>query len=433
MRIRRLIAASAAAAVLLSGCTSLSLNSHDILAPPRAAGSRAEIQSMMEKDSGGIYSLIYPVSGDYKSGVVQYDLDHDGVNEVISMYTAADGTARVMAAVSSGGSYSFLGSEELNSSNIGSLCFADIDADGTDELFVSCDAGTSAASLDAYVISDGGIDRISVAGGFTDYVAGDFDGNSAADALILTPPSVEVSAKAVLMVYSDGAFSEKSSCEADQNVVACRKLTFGSISENVPGAAVDGLLSGGGYSTQIFYYDASAHSLLNPLLVYSGYEDTVRASAICSADIDGDGVTEVPVFGHEKHPSGPNGEEACEIAHWSSYSPTALSPQLKLDTILCERMGFMFRLTPGQASDTAAIYTADNAVTLYSLTYRNSEPELGGALLTIKRYDKDSFDSSMTAEADLYESNAYIYTYILSEGSSYTHDEVKNSFMLINQ
>ena len=94
MRIQRLLA-TALATLLLSGCTSLSLSGPDILAPPKAAGRRAEIQSLIEKDSGGAYALIYPTSGSYKSGIVMIDTDADGTEEAVALYTAADGTPRI--------------------------------------------------------------------------------------------------------------------------------------------------------------------------------------------------------------------------------------------------------------------------------------------------------------------------------------------------
>ena len=128
MRIRRLTAVICTAAVLLSGCTSLSLNGHDILAPPKAAGSRAELQKIIEKDSGGKYTLISPAAGDNKSSVINHDFDNDGNEETVALYTAADGTARVLAATEKGSSYSLIGSSQLSSANVSAVAFANVDA-----------------------------------------------------------------------------------------------------------------------------------------------------------------------------------------------------------------------------------------------------------------------------------------------------------------
>ena len=64
MKVQRMLAAVMITAVLLTGCTSLSLNDPDILTPPKAGGDRAQVQSIIEKDAKGAYTLIYPESGE---------------------------------------------------------------------------------------------------------------------------------------------------------------------------------------------------------------------------------------------------------------------------------------------------------------------------------------------------------------------------------
>ena len=68
----------------------------------------------------------------------------------------------------------------------------------------------------------------------------------------------------------------------------------------------------------------------------------------------------------------------------------------------------------------------------WSISYKNSEPVLGKEQLTVYRYDKASYDSSLTAQAQLYETAEYTYTYILSEDSGFSHDDIKDSFMLLS-
>ena len=85
MKLQRLFAAALAAAALLSGCTSLSLNDPDILAPPKAGGNRAQVQNMIEKDAKGSYTLIYPEAGEFKSGIIQHDINGDDIEEAVAL------------------------------------------------------------------------------------------------------------------------------------------------------------------------------------------------------------------------------------------------------------------------------------------------------------------------------------------------------------
>lgn len=431
MKIQRLLAAAVSAALLLSGCSALSLSGSDILAPPKAAGSRAEIQRMIEDDAGGSYTLIYPAKGDFRSGAMLRDIDGDGDDEAVALYTAADGTARVMLADKGGEGYRFIGSGALSSPNVSRLSFADINADGVEEVIVGCDAGAPIAELNAYIAGEE-LMKVKIAEGFTDYMTGDFDGDLADDVLLLMPVNVKETAKAELMVYSDGSFGSRSAVEIDPNILSYASLTFGMLSEGAPGAVIDGVLESGEYTTQLICYDASAGALMNPLLLNASYNDTRRSCAVTSFDIDGDGVIEFPLCDLMEYAKDEDPSAVCYTAVWSAYDPAELEPVYKTQTILCESLGCMLVLKPALSDTVTARCPDSDTVVLYSLEHKGGEPIIGGAVLTLKRYDKGSFDSSLIAEAVLYESNTSVYTYILADGAGYTDEEIKDSFMLMN-
>lgn len=430
MRLQRLLAAALAAMTMLSGCTSLSLSGSDILAPPKAAGSRAEVQSMIEKDARGAYTLIYPTSGAYKSGILLHDLNGDEVEEAVAMYHTSDGTSRLLIAVKRDNKYIPYGSTQLHSANVSSLNFADINADSTQELVIGYDAGSPLSALEVIDLTEG-LGSVLVAEGFVDYVTGDFDGNSADDILLMTSAGNDGSAKAKLMIFADGSFTEKSSCEIDTNVQSYVRLSFDQISGDMVGAIADGKLSDGQYTTQLLYYDSAAHMLVNPLFLNNSYSESVRANAVTCRDINDDGVIEMPLCTLAEHTKDEELSAVCSIVHWSDYDPELMAPASIQDAILCDRLGFMLLFDADVISAVTARYTGDNAVTLYSLSYKGAEPVIGKELLTVMRYEKNSYDASLTAQADLSESASYIYTYILGEGSPFTHDDVKNSFMFL--
>ena len=428
MKVQRLLAAVLAAALLLTGCTSLSLSGSDILAPPKAAGSRAEVQSMIEKDAKGAYTLIYPNAGSYRSGIILQDLNDDGTEEAIALYTVADNMPRLLIALKQGNSYTQYGSTPLRSSNISRVDFADVNADGMQEVVIGCDVGSPLAALDVYMISEDSV-NIPVAEGFTDYVIGDFDGSSSADILLMT--AVGETAKARLMVCADDGFSEKSSCDIDANVLSYANLCFDQISDGMSGAVADGKLSDGEYTTQLLYYDSAAHMLVNPLFLNSSYSESVRSSTVASADINDDGIIDIPVCTLAEHAKGEDAAAVCSLVRWSNYDPELMALSPGQSGILCDKLGFMLLFGDDRLSTLTARYTDENAVTLYGLSDKGTDPIIGNELLTVMRYEKNSYDSSLTAQASLSESASYIYTYILGEGSPFTHDDIKDSFKLL--
>lgn len=428
MRTRRLTAVICAAAMLLSGCTSLSLNGHDILAPPKAAGSRAELQKIIEKDAGGSYSLITPASGDNKAGVINHDFDNDGSEETVALYKAADGTARVLAAAERGSSYDTLGSAELSSANISAVSFANVDADETDELIISCDSGSQAATLSVFFLREG-LTKVDAAKGFSGYAAGDLDKDSAADITVFVPASAKATAKAAMLSYSDGGFVEKASCEVDPAVEAYARLSYTSVSDGLYGIAADGVNENGEYSTQLIYCDSASQSLINPLFIYAGYDKTIRTSKIFATATDSDGVIKIPFCEPMKHTKDEDIAKVCTAVRWNRYDPVQMTAVPAGESVLCDTMGFMLMLRHSSLDNLTARCEDRSSMTLYSV--KNDEKSvLGKALLTINYSDKGEFESG--SDFVLYESGTGVYSCELNSDSDYSFEDVKNSFRPIN-
>ena len=427
MRIQHITAAVAAAALLLSGCSSMSLNSSEILAPPRAAGDRAGIQKMIEDDTGGRYELIYPSNSDHKSGVITHDLNADGVDEAVALYKGSDGKAHVMIAEKQGDSYRSAGVEALSSTSVIDLRFADVDGSGREEVIIGCGEDTDSAVLSAF-FTDGEPSMVTVAKGFIDYITGDFDGDSRDDILVLIPASAEASAKADLMICGDNGFESKSSCEVDSSIKTYAKLTFSNVNDGQKGALLDGVTPDDKYTTQVLYYDSADKTLINPLFVASGYRDTSRTQKVFSTDIDGDGITEFPLCGLSEHNKKDDISTVCPLVLWCRYETTQLAPVAKDYTMLCDQAGFQLRVDEEQTRTLTARYDAD-AFTLHEVEYKDNEPQTGRTILTVRRYEPGSFDSSSSSEVVLYENSTATYTYTLADNSPFTDETVKNSFI----
>lgn len=431
MRLQRIIAAVIISALLFSGCTSLSLGSSELLTPPKASGIRAEVQQLIESDAKGSYTLIYPDAGAYQNGMFLYDINNDGVDEAVALYTTSDNTPRILIASLHENKYQLYGSADLHSSNVSELNFTDFDSNGKEELLISYDSGTSHAALQIFLTSDG-LTESNVEEGFIDYTTGDFDGDKSTDLLLMTPKDSDSPAEAKLLVFGEQGFSEKTSCEIDSDVISYTGLRFGRISDDLDGAAADGNLDNGEHTTQLIYYDSAAKMLVNPLFMNSNYKQNARRSAVTCMDVDSDGILEVPLSSLMDHTKDEDVSTVCSVARWNEYDPEQMGLSFKQDAILCEKLDFMLLFDTDQLKTITARYSADNAVTLYRVSYKNSEPVLGEALLTIYRYDNADDDSSRTAQSVLYETTAYTYTYLLSEDSSLTYDDIKDSFMLLS-
>ena len=431
---RAMISAALLFCLLLSGCSGLSLNSSDLLAPPMADSDRAEIKSLIEESSGGDYSLIYPSSGEYKSAVIFRDMDSDGIEEAVAMYSSGENSSRILFAKRNGGGYEAIGEGVVGSALIDRVDFSDLDGDGTEEFTVSYpDSATPMFSFSVISVVNGVVQADMPASCHT-YMTGDFENSGTKDVLLLSLYSTASPATAKLVNYSDGVLSIKAGCEMDSRLSAFSKLSFGGIGEQLSGAFIDGRNSAGEYSTQIIYFDPTAKALLNPLLIYSGYSSTLRTAGIMSGDMDRDGYIEIPVCSMCDYSSMEEVSGVCKKISWNIYSPSSLSLVQKKTAVLCDELGFMLNLSDDKAGAVTARYASPDSAEFYIWEYKDGELSRTDKLLTIKRYKKDSYDSSRIIEAVICEVNAEVYTYTIDMKDSFlafSDDEVKSSFVLI--
>jgi len=427
----RLTAAVVAICLLLSACNTLNLNTSGLMSPPRAEGNQARILSLIDENAGGDYTMIYPASGEYKSAVIFRDLDGSGEDEAIALYRGTDNTTHVLFASQSGGSYAAIGEGTCSGSMIERVDFADLDSDGCEELITCYPDSSSPLSTLSVMYARDTVTQTNLPACCTTYLPGDYDGDGIGDLLLLTLPSTVGPACARLITCIDGDFSEKAACLMDESISELCCLNFGNIGEDAVGAVIDGRSAQGEYTTQILYYDAASCTLNNPLFIYGGYQDTYRPTAIMSGDVDSDGTIEIPICSLMDYAGDEDVDSVCRKVTWNRFSPSAMSLTFQKTAVLCERLDFLLNLSDERTGAVTARYTGENGVTFYEWSYRDGEASRGDEVLTIRRYEKESYDSSRVFEAVLYETNKAVYTYTLTDSElSYTPDEVAAAFVL---
>ena len=432
MRRIRLIAA-ACCCLLLTGCADMSLSDAELLAPPMAQGAQSELQALIAASAGGDYSLVYPSSGDYQNAVIFRDIDADGEEEAIAMYRGADEGAHVLFARREDSGYAPLGEATVAGSPIEQVDFADLDGDGKEEFYLTYPDKTSPLSSLSVIRVGEEVAQVDMTACCKTAVTGDFDSDGVQDILLLCLSSNAGTAAAKLLAYADGALSVKASCEMDSQISGYAKITCGEIGEAVSGIIVDGHTPSGEYTTQVIYYEPTTRSLLNPLFIYAGYESTRRTVAIFSTDADRDGTVEVPVCTLCDYAEGEDVRTVCRQVTWNSFSPSEMSLVSKKTSVLCENLGFMLHLSDDRVGAVTARCGDGDTVNFYVWEFLNGELSCTDLLLTIRRSEKDGYDSGRVLEPVLAESAGWVYTYVIAPGENplgYTDEEVTGSFVL---
>ena len=432
----KLLIAATLCCLLLSSCSGMSLTGSDVLSPPLAQGEQSELQQLIKDNTSGSYSLIYPSSGEYQNAVVFRDIDRDGEDEAVAMYKGPDEGSRILFACRSDSGYTSLGEANLQSSLIEKADFADLNGDGKEEFIVTYPEASSPLCSLSVIGIGGEITRIDMSACCNTFVIDDFDGDQVKDLLLLSLAGTSGTASAKLLNYDGSVLSVKTSCEMDSQLSGYAKITCGGISEGVVGAVVDGYTPAGEYTTQVIYFDTATESLVNPLFIYMGYDSTRRTTLLSSADIDRDGLIEIPICSLCEYAPDESVAEVCRQVSWNSFNIADISMTRKKTAVLCEDEGFLFNISDSRTDAVTARRSADGDILLYIWGGADGEPGCTDLLLTVKRYPKNSYDSTRVLEAKLGETATSVFTYIINPVDSdlcYTDEDVAGSFVLLEQ
>ncbi len=312
--LKKLLAAAAAVLLLclLSGCDTILFSSVDnLMRPPKISGEiNSQLMKAFEVSAGGNYSLKYPLSGDYQSPCVMYDMDNDGTEEAIIFYSPENESTTVRMAFFdySEEKWSIVSDFKGLGNSINQVSFEDIKNDGTVQVAISWGFFDTKTANILSIYSIGFSDESvinSVQLIFNEPYSAmkifDVDGSGGKEIFLISSLASNDSVKKIGTLYavrSDGSIASVSSVTMDSTVSGYSSIKLEAASENKPYRIfVDAIKGDITMSTEIIYWDSKINGLYSPLLNTDtqSVTSTVRSVRIESRDINGDGLIETPL------------------------------------------------------------------------------------------------------------------------------------------
>ncbi|MBR1764917.1 MAG: hypothetical protein IJ746_05935 [Ruminococcus sp.] len=298
------LAACAAAAIIMSGCTSMNLSVDNLLAAPKLTNEQSEIHEALINAVGSNITLKYPRNGDNRSAYVVADIDNEETDEamVFYEYSGADGNE-------DGLRVNLLDrNEDGEWYSVKEIAGAGTEIDKVILTKVSGVSGTCVLvgyqtmtgeekTLEIYSYRDGELSRI---GTDTYSVLEAIDLNSDGTNELVTirrstnAETGQVTAKASLLEMKDGEITAVQSIDMCDNVTSYVRARAARVKDGRTALYVDSLNAEGSLQTEIIYYRYSA--LQNPMSLRSEklLPLCTRPTGYYSVDIDEDGVIEIP-------------------------------------------------------------------------------------------------------------------------------------------
>lgn len=313
----------AAAAMALAGCA-LTSPVEDLFVPPQLPAEYRSLNLQIEAIQAQGSEYAAPTSGTNLQPVQLVDLDGDGEEEAVAFFRTADEEKplKIYIFQTEEDSYRQAAVIEGSGTAIQSIRYVDLDSDGSMELLVSWRVGTEAQNMGVQALEVYALENMEpvqlMVSPYARYAAVDVDGDGRQEVVLLRGDGTEAGGSvADCYDWENGRLNLASTAKLSVTVAQLQWMGVGTLTDG---------------STAVFVTGQEAESqTVNDILVYQQGElrnivlssatgvstEVFRVSALQPTDVDGDGVTEVPM--PLLLPSEP--EEPVWKIYWRSYDP----------------------------------------------------------------------------------------------------------------
>ena len=351
-------------AFALCGCDIFTADTAELLSPPELSGDISPIADAIAKSAGGQYTLKYPSNGNYRSAVVQNDIDGDGILEAFAFYSMkeSDGDAANMyinVVVRRENEWASAATQKIVAGGVERIDFCDLDGDGVSEILVGWEIyGASEMQLAVYSFKNGELTQRTMQK-YSRFVCCDLDEDGANEIFIIKFSSAEQINSASVYKLTEGGVTELYSCELDKTVQSVAEPVVSHLSSGKPAVYIDEI-KGVGAVTEVLFVEKN--QLVNPLMNPESQETllTLRSAGIGARDINNDGIIEIPV--QENVPSLTKSavNEKLYLTNWCSYNGETLTNQMT--AMINSNDGYYYVLSPKWTGQIAVLKDTENHI-----------------------------------------------------------------------
>lgn len=309
MKIIKIISLILIIAVVFSGCSLNFFSVESLLSPPSQGGENGEIQEAFNKAmKDKVVQLKVPVSGEYQTSFVMYDLNGDDVDEALVFYSdsSTEGSVRVALMECVDDEWGLAVDIKGAGNGIYDINFIDINNDNIVEIFISwtlLDSQTTRIVSIFEPVKKGDAsynltslgNEYGVAKNFLD-----FNSDGKTDLALVYIDDTDNVRKSYMRFFTldeKGAFSKYSEVSIDGTILSVSKIYSDFVKSGTSDCArifIDCIKSEKLKFTEMIYWDSE---LSLPVRAYSNPAfTTARNSVVSVSDIDNDGLYEIPVL-----------------------------------------------------------------------------------------------------------------------------------------
>ena len=415
----------------LCGCDIFSAETAELLSPPELTGDLLPINTAIKESVGTSYTLEYPSRGNYRSAIIQHDVNKDGTLEAFAFYSTLEHETAKMninAIANNGEKWVSVATQGITAGGVDRIEFSDLDADGIDEILVGWEIyGTSERKLAVYSLGENSLTQ-RLLEQYTHFTYCDLDEDGRREVFITRSFPAESRNTASLYTLTSVGVTTISSCELDSTAKTLNHPVVSTLSTGKPAIYIDEI-KGIGAVTEVLFFEKG--QLQNPFMDPETRETTItlRTATLESRDIDSDGIIEIPIRYEVATVTKSNEGEKQYLTDWCSYTGETLTSKLTTYMNLSDK--YYYVIPKKWLGSIAILSDPENSLTeIYGFDSENNVST--DRLLYIKAVGKKDWDDGKYKGEDVVEivnngeTSLVCYISELAKSQGVTAQKVKN-------
>ena len=275
--------------LILTGCQGTTAD--ELYRLPRSSERSTRIQRSIDDRLNSGLEFSAPVAGYNRQAIQQYDLDSDGIQEVIAFFrTEGEAPLEIDVIREVDGEYRLASQIFGEGRAVDSVQYTDMDGDGVRELLIGWQMSTLVKVLDIYSIKD--YEPVLIAESpYSSYICCDMNADGGDEVLLLKEPGAESAGEAVLYTLMEDGEIITSSAALSREAETISRVQSGETSDRHTAVYVDSMCGGGLVTDVLAVRDGT---LYNIVMDERAENATMRPVTVYCSDIDRDGVMEIP-------------------------------------------------------------------------------------------------------------------------------------------
>ncbi len=422
-------------ALTLCGCDFFASDTSELLSPPALSDDFKKISLAIEQSNETDYVMEYPQSGEYRSAIVQKDINGDGQNEALAFYSTKDGETEVMninVICKKDKEWKSVTVQSIVAGGVHRVEFCDLDQDGINEILVGWQIyAASEMQLAVYTFKNNSLNQRMLSR-YNHFAVCDLDENNTDDIFIIDTDTKKQQNTASLYGFSKDGVIQIGKCALDSKVQSFGHPVVSELSSGKRAVYIDSV-KGIGAITEVIIFEKGA--LKNPLYDEELLETnkTLRAVNLSTRDFNNDGVLEIPVQLGVPSVAENKAAEKLYLTSWCSFNGELLTSQVTSMVNLID--GYYYNLPVKWIGNIAVLKDTDNCIReIYS--YNAETMTVGSSLLYVRAVSLRDWEKGIYDALGLMEvcrTDKAVIACRIPRSAGLTYENVKSNFGIYKQ